>query len=277
MLLQVLAAGLFAGLVAVLVTVAIERWGGRTGGVLGTMPSTIVPAALGMAARAPDAVAFAASIHTAPVGVLLNVMFLFLWRALPPRLPGRLGLGVRLGLMTALSLGAWLAGALLTLWLLSWLPRAGISPHLSGLIATLSNAVAGAAACVRPFPAPRGRQRVALAALLARGLLAAVAVGASVWLVSTPYALLSGVAAVFPAIFLTTMVSLWIAQGEAVPAGAVGPMMLGSSSVAAFAMLVGYSLPALGPWAGASLAWVAAVVLVTLPATLWLGRRAATS
>ena len=38
-------------------------------------------------------------------------------------------------------------------------------------------------------------------------------------------------------IFLTTMVSLWLSQGEAVPSGAVGPMMLGASSVAVYALL----------------------------------------
>ena len=37
----------------------------------------------------------------------------------------------------------------------------------------------------------------------------------------------AGVTAVFPAIFMTTMISLWLSQGEAVQVGAVGPMMLG--------------------------------------------------
>ena len=39
---------LFAGLVAILVTVAIEKFGGIIGGVLGTIPSTIIPAAAGV-------------------------------------------------------------------------------------------------------------------------------------------------------------------------------------------------------------------------------------
>lgn len=37
---------------------------------------------------------------------------------------------------------------------------------------------------------------------------------------------LSGLAVVFPAIFMTTMVSLSISQGHAVPAGAIGPMVV---------------------------------------------------
>ena len=40
--------GLFAGIVAILVTVSIEKFGGLIGGVLGTVPSTIIPAAAGV-------------------------------------------------------------------------------------------------------------------------------------------------------------------------------------------------------------------------------------
>ena len=39
--------GIFAALVAVAATVAIERLGGRLGGVIGSIPTTIVPASLG--------------------------------------------------------------------------------------------------------------------------------------------------------------------------------------------------------------------------------------
>ena len=47
-MLTILAAALFAGIVAVLVTVAVEKWGGIVGGILGTLPTTIVPATIGM-------------------------------------------------------------------------------------------------------------------------------------------------------------------------------------------------------------------------------------
>ena len=45
---SVLLAALFAGIVAILVTVAIEKWGGIIRGILGTLPTTIVPATIGM-------------------------------------------------------------------------------------------------------------------------------------------------------------------------------------------------------------------------------------
>ena len=45
---SVLLSAFFAGVVATLATVAIEKFGGRTGGVLATVPTTIIPAAIGM-------------------------------------------------------------------------------------------------------------------------------------------------------------------------------------------------------------------------------------
>jgi hypothetical protein len=273
LLTAILPAGLFAGIVAVLVTVAIERWGGRVGGVLGTMPTTIVPAALGIAAQTVSDAAFAQAINMAPAGMFLNALFLYLWRLVPPRLPQRWSLRARLAAMTALSLLSWALAATVVVLGVRRLAGVGLSLPLFGALTTVALAALGLAASARPIPAPRGRNRVGPLTLVARGALAAAAVGLAVWLASTGLGLLSGVASVFPAIFLTTMFSLWLAQGEAVPAGAVGPMMLGSTSVAAFCVAATYSFPLLGPAPGAALAWVLAVAAVTLPAGLWLGRR----
>jgi hypothetical protein len=101
-------------------------------------------------------------------------------------------------------------------------------------------------------------------------MLAAVAIAASVAIAARGNALAAGVASVFPAIFVTTMVSLWLAQGEAVPAGAVGPMMLGATSVAVYALLAAQLLPLWGPLWGSVAAWVTSALAVTLPATRWL-------
>ena len=108
--------------------------------------------------------------------------------------------------------------------------------------------------------------------LVARGLLAASVIGAAVLIAAVGGALVAGMVSVFPAIFLTTMVALWLSHGEAVPTAAVGPMMLGSASVASFALLSALAIPALGPAAGAAAAWVTAVGVVTVPGWLWLGR-----
>jgi hypothetical protein len=47
----VLLAALMAGVVATTVTVLIEKSGGGLGGILGTIPTTIIPASIGIASE----------------------------------------------------------------------------------------------------------------------------------------------------------------------------------------------------------------------------------
>ena len=111
------------------------------------------------------------------------------------------------------------------------------------------------------------------AALLARGVLAGACIMGAVLLTTVAGPVAAGVASVFPAIFVTTMVSVWWAQGRQVQAGAVGPMMLGSSAVAGYAVLAAWTFPALGAAAGAATAWLLAVAGLTLPGWLYLSAR----
>ena len=108
--------------------------------------------------------------------------------------------------------------------------------------------------------------------LVARGTMAATAIGVAVWLAGLGHPLLAGLASVFPAIFLTSMVALWLAQGPSVPQGAAGPMMLGGASVAVYANVAMWSLPAYGAIVGSLLAWVVSVLGWSVPAYLVLRR-----
>ena len=264
-----LLSALFSGVVAIAVTRAVERFGGVVGGLLGTLPTTIVPASLGIWAASAGAQEFAESMGMVPIGMLLNAGFLWIWRALPPRLP-EWSLGIRLGAMIAASLGAWLVAAATTTTLANRLVDEGISPWTLGGSGLLVGLVVGGLAVMGQTPAPRGRNPVPWTALLVRGGLAACAIAVSVGLAQSGVPVLAGTASVFPAIFLTTMAGLWLAQGEAVPAGAVGPMMLGATSVSVYALLVAAAFPVMGPVAGTALAWLAAVVGVTVPSAWWL-------
>lgn len=74
------------------------------------------------------------------------------------------------------------------------------------------------------------------------------------------------------------MVSLWIAQGEAVPTGAVGPMMLGSVSVSTYSMVCGILFDRMPLGLAMLLSWVCASCLVSIPCMFYLrGRHAAVS
>jgi len=272
---SVVIAALFAGLVAILVTKAIETWGGVLGGFIGSVPSTIIPAALGMADQSASPELFAAAMDITPVGMLLNALFLLAWRILPPHFKVD-HQGLKLVCMIIATLSLWAVFAALSVLGVAALIAAGIKGLWIGIFATALMVVLGISACIRNPPAPKGKFPVSLQVLMARGLLAATAIGCCVLISagdSTQSSLLAGMVSVFPAIFLTTMVSLWWSQGEAVPSGAVGPMMLGSTSVAVFALIMPRALLLLGPSLACVVTWLIAVGFVTLPSTLWLTKR----
>ena len=270
---SILFSAVLAGIVATAVTVAIEKWGGLVGGLLGTVPSTIVPAGIGiyLAGSEDD---FISSMMVVPLGMLLNALFLGAWLVLPrwfsnashPLLLTSIG---ALAFWCVMGMGVWfllqntVAGTLLTEQEL-----AAVGLVLLFFIAVWFNR--------RPQPTPKGTNAVSKTVLFARGSMAAAAIGLAVWMAGLGLPLLAGLASVFPAIFLTSMVALWLAQGPTVPQGAAGPMMLGGASVAVYANIAIWSLPAHGAVVGSLIAWVGSVVGWSLPAFMVLRRHHAT-
>ena len=268
MLTAVLLSATLSAVVAIAVTLVIERWGGRIGGVLGTIPTTIVPAGIGLA-LASNPEALSASLAVVPYGMLINGCFLLVYVLLPPRLSN--DGGGALVLTTTTALVVWSAfGALVLLALDPLLLRA--SPMTLGLLGTLALAVMGVLVARGPRPAPAGHRSPGSVEIMARGLAAATAIGLAVYLSGLGLPLLAGLSSVFPAIFMTTMVGLWLSQGPDVPLGAAGPMLLGSTSVAVYACLAMWSLPTMGVWWGSAVAWALSIAVWTLPCSWWVMR-----
>ena len=267
---SVLWVAVLAGAMAIFATVCIERFGGKLGGLLGSIPTTIVPASLGFHAHSATPLELSASLSVVPIGMLINAIFLYVWRSLPPRLSTQHSLYARLLSMSGASLLVWAVCAFV---FVTAMQNVNDSQVLwVGIVGLLVLIGFGIWACKDGIPAPKGKRPVKPLVLLSRGLLAGVAVGFSAWIAGLGYPILAGMASVFPAIFLTTMVSIWLSQGEAVQAGAVGPMMLGSSSVAVYSLLCIATFPIFGLWLGVIAAWVAAILLVSVPAWMWLER-----
>jgi hypothetical protein len=216
----------------------------------------------------PTDSAFQPAMGMVPVGMLLNAIFLWLWRVIPPKVPNW-AFGKRLATITSINLSVWFAGAIISV---SIFPEQ-VSMTV-GLGALLIGLVLGLWISLEHRPAPRGQNRVGPLTLAMRGVAAATAIGAAVWLSQLGSPLLAGMASVFPAIFLTSMVALWIAQGEEVPSGAVGPMMLGAMSVSFYALLATHTLQEYGVVAGSILTWFASIFAISVPSVLWLRFRA---
>ena len=265
---------LFAGGVAITATVLVERLGGSVGGIISTVPTTIVPAAIGIWLRRTNPDDFINAMAFVPIGTLMNAAYLVLWRVVPARVGRHVqGRSHMLAATLSVALGAWLAVAAVVMLLQGSIRPTPMHALAVGGLACLAGLVLGVFANRAPHAAPRGRNPVRWPVLALRGVAAALAIGFALVLARMGLPVASGLASVFPVIFTTVMVATWIAQGPSVPTGAVGPMILGSTSVGAFALLAVALFPALPIVLAAPLCWLMAVLLINVPAFLFLERR----
>ena len=258
--------GVFAGLVAILVTVAIEKFGGFIGGVLGTVPSTIIPAAAGVYALEGDE-SLTASMSVVPIGMLINGVFLGVWIILPKYIASD---RLKLPITVVSSLLTWAILALLSLIIAREVTGGTISEMTLGMIGLVLLAILAIMFNLSNRAAPKGLNKVPIIILSIRGIAAGLAIAACLVLAEIGLPFVAGLASAFPAIFLTSMVALWLSQGPQVPQGAAAPMMLGGASVSVYALLAMWSLPSFGIFIGSIIAWFGAVGLWTIPAFLLL-------
>ncbi|KAI8608475.1 hypothetical protein BC830DRAFT_1086180 [Chytriomyces sp. MP71] len=296
--------GLFAGIVASTVALGIEKLGGAKGGVLGSIPTTIMPATIGLwytilvtgpsgSATQQSIMDFQRSMLVIAPGMLANAAFLYCWRLLPWHLTSRYPSleSKNLTLLGLVAGGAFLVWFLLVTALVlvseysltpPLSPASLTSPHPSVfLIATDSNqqpmlflalvslfllASLGIAGTWHAKPTPKSNSKTPARTTLLRAAAAAVAIFLAV-LLGHLNPILGGIMSFFPAIFGTAMVSVWLSSGRAVSVGAVEPLMLGSCSVVVFAIAVSFLLPGLDAvLEGGVGAVVAAVVVAFLAA-----------
>ena len=268
---SIVLSSLMAGIVAILATVFIERRGGAIGGII-TLPTTIVPASIGIWIGVNgDIVSFTAAMSMVPIGMLLNVLFLGSWRILPRYLENKFPEKYLVIAVAISSVIFWLVTAGLSTNMVEEISNF-IDPIFIGFIAMIFSFTLGYFTVSKGGKAPSGSNSVSLFSIMMRGIAAGGAIGLSVWIAGLGLPFISGVVSVFPAIFLTTMVSLWLAQGRAVPVGATGPMMLGSSSVSIYALICILLFPIFGVWVGSIVCWILSVIFYSVPIGVWTWR-----
>jgi len=251
-----------------MVTVMIERYGGVVGGALGTVPTTIVPAVAGMAA-AQDGADLMDSLSVVPAGMLINAIFLSVWIYLPSR-TREMSAGRSLAVTTVTALIVWALFGMMAILCIGKASESGMGARAIAALGVALTAIFGTYLGWSPGESPRGSRDVSKQVLLARGVMAASAIGFSVWVAGLGYPLIAGLASVFPAIFLTSMVALWISQGPSVPRGAAAPMLLGGGSVGVYALVAMYSLDSHGMAVGSVIAWLVAVFGWSVPSYAFL-------
>ena len=252
----------FAGFVAILVTVAIERFGGFIGGVLGTVPSTIMPAAAGVYAL-DGGETLRSSMSVVPLGMLINGLFLSVWIVFPNYISRK---SWKLPSTIIFSLSIWFILAWFGLLIAKFATEELISEFTFGIIGLIALAILSVIFNINLTESPKGANKVPIIVLSIRGVAAGFAIAVCLILAQSGVPFIAGIASAFPAIFLTSMVALWISQGPQVPQGAAAPMMLGGASVSVYALISMYAIPYFGIILGSIITWLLAVILWTIPA-----------
>jgi len=237
-----------AAVTVIIITIVAERYGTKKGGILGTLPSTIMIAYIFIAYNEGTQVA-TQSVAVVPAEMGVNVIFLLLFAVFAFRSLAS-ALAISFSVWTALSLLLlffnlenllvssliFLGGFLIAMLVLEWKRK---TPSV-GRVQT----------CYTPLR------------IMLRGLFAGIVIGIAV-LLSNVGAVLSGILSAFPVIFLSTMIIAMRAQGPEFAAGMAKSMIFGSPSVVSYTLAVFFFYPAFGILIGTIGAFILAF-LVTL-------------
>jgi hypothetical protein len=221
-------------------TMVAERWGTKVGAVVTTLPSSAVVAFWFIAAEQGAEFASRAAV-VIPAEMGINVVFLGLFVALSRR-----GLPVAL----AGALGGWTVLSTLLYasdiddLLLSWLL----------FIAMIAGVTVWLRASHRFSQRPGRHISYTPGELAFRGVFAGLMISVSVVGAALGGPVVAGILSVFPAIFTSTMVILYLRQGREFT-GAVGTIMVVSSTnVVVFTTVIHFAYPTTGVPGGTLLA-----------------------
>uniref|UniRef100_A0A6B2LB01 Uncharacterized protein n=1 Tax=Arcella intermedia TaxID=1963864 RepID=A0A6B2LB01_9EUKA len=227
-------------MVAMVTPVLIERFGGDLGGILGSSPTAIIAAVVGLYLELEgDESGLVGAIFNIPVGVAATSLFVYVWRILIPFLPLSWSRIKSLFLLLFVSFSVWVVFACSLIFgqkaLEARYPTQSI-PIWFGLTTYCIHFLVALTIvfCEQPAPPPQ-RKPLSPPLILLRGALSSLVIFTAIMLVLVDKGL-AGVTTVFPAIFCSTMISLWLTQDRNVLTGVAGPMVLGVLSVPCFAL-----------------------------------------
>ena len=210
----------------------IETFGGATGGIIASFPTTIIPAVYIILedTTQPLQTRFDSAFACIIGMFCTNILFMPTWKLFPPYFPKKWSNGMVVFVMTILSLLVWFVSAIALALLQQWMFSLGVSMFAFCFCLLLLSVVCGAALCWHLPPAPAGKNKVKWYVHFLRGFVASLAILASGILSQTGSGVAAGAVSTFPAMFITTMVSVSLSQGADVSTGAIGPLLLGGNT-----------------------------------------------
>jgi hypothetical protein len=220
-----------AAIAVIIITLIAERYGTKKGGILGTLPSTIMIAYLFIAYNEGVRIA-TQSVAVVPAEMGVNVIFLLLFAIFAYR---------SMAFALAVSLSVWTMLSLLLLII-----------NLENLLASLLIFIFGFLVAMFVLEWKKktpsiGRVRTCYTPvrILLRGLFAGVVIGVAV-LLSNVGAVLSGILSAFPVIFLSTMIIAMREQGPGFAGAIAKSMIFGSPSVVCYTIAIFFFYPVYG-------------------------------
>jgi len=234
-------------------------------------PTSIIPSCVGFTAQS-DTNGLIKACFTVPAGMLLNAGFILLWRHLPAKLPLKYTKNERLIIMVIITVFAWIIAAFLFVIIMQFIQSGdqSIISVVVGILFFIIQLLTGIfLVYLKPKEAPKGKSKVPFLILLCRGFLAGIVVSVAV-LLSKFNDIAAAMISIFPAIMLTSMISLWLSHGEQITVGAAGPMLTGTLSVSAYAMLFSIIEPYVGIIAAPFICYTFSITCFSIPIVLLL-------
>ena len=232
---------ILSAIVVIIIMYIAEKYGSKTGGILGTLPSTIVVAFIFIAYNEGNIFASeAASVVPAELGI--NVIFLFVFSLLVHK-------SSSLAFIITFIIWAFLS-SLLIIFNMN-------NVYLSLVIYLLSVSFAFLLLEHKKQIPSIGKIKVenSFRKIIFRGFLAGIVIAISV-LLSNIGSVISGVFTVFPAILFSTMLICVREHGADFAAGMAKSMVLGLSSVATYATIIHFLYPEYGVIIGSIVAYI---------------------
>jgi len=259
----------FAGFVAVGITLIVEKFGGMIGGALGASPTTIIPISIGMYLQSPSSFEFKMGLFTVAVGMLMNSGFLFIWKMVPNYIPQRYSSNQSLLMVLVISLGSWFivalgAASFIQFVILKLESSLYIMLGFTILCIVLHVVVGLSVVLFTHHTFPKVKNTPTRSVIFLRGLFT-VLVSFIAIMLSSYSGVVSGMASIFPAIFSTTMVSLWLTHGPELVQGTACAMMFGGVSVSVYALLFATLVPLVTVIPAVIASYIAAVLTITIP------------
>ncbi|MFH1101468.1 MAG: DUF3147 family protein [Methanobacteriota archaeon] len=231
LLIQSVISFILSAVIVILVTIIAERYGTKTGGIIGTLPSTLPIALIFIGLNQGDH--FAAQVATVvPAEMGINLVFLFIFALLASR-SLILAIAGSFTIWTVLSLGLYFLNTNLL-----------IVSLIIFIIALLTTFITMEYKKKIPSTSQVQVHYTPLKILL-RGLLAGIVIAIAVSL-SQIDAILSGMISVFPVIFFSTMLISVREHGPGFAASLAKTMILGSITVVTYAILCSILYPCIG-------------------------------